>query len=605
MKRVALKIIATFAVLTLLMSVDRAVFAAVYGPATGARAGDLWLGAMWHGVAMDMSVAGYLTVVPAFLAIAMLWTRRQWTLIAERVWYGIVALVLAAIFALDVVLYGYWGFRLDMTPVFYFTTSPASALASASGWEIAGGSVGLVVLTVGIYMLLRHTVGRIAVMPTRRAGDTAVAVLLTAALFVAIRGGFTVATMNMSRAYFSTNTKLNHVAVNPVFSLLYSATHQGGFNRQFRYFESDSAAVAALPKATGRCGGDTLRLNTQRPDIYVVILESFSAHLMPLTGGYRVATGLDSMAREGVAYTRFYANSFRTDRSIPSILSGFPSQPTASIMKYAGKAEKLPSVAAELKRQGGYSTAYYYGGDANFTNMLAYLRSTGFDRVVSDKDFPIGERLGKWGAHDHVLFGRVAEDAAAESGERPRFTVIQTSSSHEPFEVPYLNRRFSDNPRANAFAYTDSCLTEFVGAVNRLPRRSLVVMVADHYGAWPMRDSLPDFASRHHIPLVMTGTALLSRVLAIDVPGSQNDIAATLLGLLGMDASAFPFSHDLSSRDVPHYAWITEPDLIGLIGDGVEGCYDISAERVLPGSDAAMTLGAKAFLQLVYSAMGD
>ena len=132
-----------------------------------------------------------------------------------------------------------------------------------------------------------------------------------------------------------------------------------------------------------------------------------------------------------------------------------------------------------------------------------------------------------------------------------------------------------------------------------------MVMVADHYGAWPMRDSLPDFASRHHIPLVMTGTALLSRGLAIDVPGSQNDIAATLLGLLGMDASAFPFSHDLSSRDVPHYAWITEPDLIGLIGDGVEGCYDISAERVLPGSDAAMTLGAKAFLQLVYSAMGD
>lgn len=608
MKSVVLKIAVTFAVFTLLMILDRAAFIAVYGAASAAPASRLWGDAMAHGVAMDMSVAGYLTAVPALLVPAAVWCgRRRWPVVAERVWHAVAAVALAAVFTLDLALYGHWGFRLDTTPVFYFTTSPASAMASASWWQLIAGVVAMAAIAAAVYALLRLTAGRIriSVLPRRRVAVTAVGMVLTAALFIPVRGGFTVSTMNMSRAYFSTDTRLNHVAVNPVFSLMYSAAHQGGFDRQFRFFGSDSLALAALP---GPEGADVspVRLSQSRPDVYVVILESFSAHLMPSLGGAPVACGLDSIARDGLSFTRFYANSFRTDRSIPAILSGFPSQPTASIMKYTEKAERLPGLAAEMHRQGGYETAYYYGGDANFTNMLAYLRSTGFGRVVSDRDFPLSERLSKWGAHDHVVFGRVIADArkAAAGGMAPQFTVIQTSSSHEPFEVPFRDPKYADVPQANAFAYTDSCLTDFVRQVGELPRQSLVVMVADHYGAWPRRDSLPDFASRHHVPLVVTGTALVSRPMAVDVAGSQNDIAATLLGLLGMDATAFPFSHDMLDGSAAHFAWISEPDLIGVVSRDGSGCYDISASRPLPGSDPVLTRAAQAWLQLVYTAMG-
>ena len=93
----------------------------------------------------------------------------------------------------------------------------------------------------------------------------------------------------------------------------------------------------------------------------------------------------------------FYANSFRTDRGLVAILSGYPAQPTTSIMKYPRKTQNLPAIAGSL-RDTGYRTKYYYGGDADFTNMRSYLMSSGFENIISDQDFPVSERLSKWGS---------------------------------------------------------------------------------------------------------------------------------------------------------------------------------------------------------------
>lgn len=51
--------------------------------------------------------------------------------------------------------------------------------------------------------------------------------------------------MNLSRAYFSTDGRLNHAAINPAFSLMYSATHQNKDYDRF-VFMSDEEAETAL-----------------------------------------------------------------------------------------------------------------------------------------------------------------------------------------------------------------------------------------------------------------------------------------------------------------------------------------------------------------------
>ncbi len=574
----------------------------------GAGAGDL-IDIMAHGFSMDLSMAAYLTVIPALLIVVSQWFEgAKWLRITWKVYMIIVSGVIAAVTVMDLVLYGYWGFRLDVTPFFYFMTSPSAAMASAEWWQIPLGLLATVALWILIYLAFKFTAGRIRLSRGGGWKRTAVTVIMTLTLFLPLRGGITVSTMNPSRVYYSQNQLFNHAAMNPVFSLMYSAMHQEKWNEQYRFMTDEEANEAIAALAETACDEQTdsaslSMLRVDRPDVVLIILESFSSHLLPSQGGESIAVKLDSIARTGWLFDNFYACSFRTDRALPSVMSGFPGLPSTSLMKNVDKIEKAPSFPREMKRN-GWELSYFYGGDANFTNMLAYLVSQGFENIVSDKDFPASQRRSKWGAHDDVLFSKAFEQIrSGASTPAPRLDVIQTSSSHEPFEVPYHNFRFADSPRKNSFAFTDSCLGVFVDSLRSLPRwdRTLVVIVPDHYGVYPQ--NLENPLDRHRIPLVLTGGALASAPQRVSVTGAQNDIAATLLGALGIEAEAFPFSKNMLDSSVPHYAFFTEPSLAGLVTPSDFAVFNCDADTPVlssPDVSPATEKGVRAILQKLY-----
>ncbi|MDE6308719.1 MAG: LTA synthase family protein, partial [Muribaculaceae bacterium] len=246
-------------------------------------------------------------------------------------------------------------------------------------------------------------------------------------------------------------------------------------------------------------------------------------------------------------------------------------------------------------------STYYYGGDANFTNMKAYLLSSGFDKVVSDVDFPVSDRMSKWGVLDHRLLERAIADV--RDGSSPSFTVIQTSSSHEPFDVPYSNEKLDFDKAANAFGYTDEVVAQFVDNLRRSPRwdNALVILVPDHYAAYPRNEE--DFLKRHHVPLVMTGGALAKNHRRIEVPMSQSDIAATLLGAMGLDHSAFRFSRDVMYPGAKGAAFFSSIGNAGWVTPRDPLVYEYTGGKVINGDtdhDVALTQ-LKAFLQILYT----
>lgn len=610
MKKALLRAVVTYFVFLLLFVIEKPLFMAVYhGIYSDATFSD-YMAVIYNGLAIDRSMAAYLTIIPCFITISMLAVRSKVNAVISRVYFGIVAFVLAAVFIADTVLYGYWGFKLDVTPIFYFMSSPSSAMASATTAEAVGGIVGLLAVTVVFYVIFALTAMRIDVAPEPRGRlryrAIAVMSVLTVLLFIPIRGGFTVSTMNLSRAYFSDDRLLNHAALNPAFSLMYSATHQSDFASQYRFTDDGEAdRIFGGMTYTAQAAPDSVTLSTDRPDIWIIIAESFSSHLMPSLGGEAVAMRLDSIAADGMLFTDFYASSFRTDRALPAILSGFPGQPNTSVMKYVSKAEKLPSMPRRL-RDAGYNTAYYYGGDINFTNMLAYVVSSGFGHIVCDKDFSLADRTGKWGAHDHVVFGRALDDLRADTTSSPRLRVIQTSSSHEPFEVPFKSR--FDDERLNAFAYSDSCIGAFVDSLRSTPRydRSLVIIVPDHYGVWPR--NLEDRRQRHTVPLIFTGGALKRKGERISTVGSQTDIAATVLALCNLPHDEFIYSKNLLDSAAPHFAFFTDTDAAGMVTATDTVIYNLDADRpdVVSGHTAGTTLRqARVYLQKIYDNLSE
>lgn len=566
-----------------------------------------YLRVLWYGLPMDLCVAAYITIIPALMLIVRQFVDGKRFKVVERGYCIAMGVILGWIFVADDMLYGYWEFKLDITPIFYFTTSPGAAMASIEWWQYIVGLLLWGVIGCGIYAAMWWGAARLkaptalnVVSRWRRVGWL---VLMTAALFLPIRGGITVSTMNLSSAYFSTDLRLNHAAVNPVFSLLYSITHTGGDLEQFTYYETNEAVrIFNEVMSANASPADTLAplLRTDRPDVYIIILESFSAHLMPSLGGEEIAMKLDSIAGKGVLFTRHFASGFRTDRAIPAILSGYPAVPTVSVMKDVARCEKLPSIARELAKN-GYTSTYYYGGDANFTNMKAYLLSAGFDRVVSDVDFPVSDRMSKWGVLDHRLMERAIADVLDERS--PTFTVIQTSSSHEPFDVPYSNKKLEFDKAANAFGYTDEVVAQFVNNLRRSPRwdNALVILVPDHYAAYPHNEE--DFLKRHHVPLVMTGGALAKKNRRIDVPMSQSDIAATLLGAMGLDHSAFRFSRDVMQPGAGGTAFFSSVGNAGWVTPNDTLIYEYTGGRVInDNADQSVSLPQlKAFMQILYT----
>ena len=569
-----------------------------------------WFLVPYHGLPLDFSLAGYLTIIPGLLLICTIWSRKRlWRRLAKA-YFAIIAIILSAVFVIDLGLYRYWGFRLDTTPLFYFCSSPGDALASASAWELIGGIVALLLMAVLLYalfyLMLRNDVLEKKLLPLNRPFFTFLFVLLWAALFIPIRGGFKVSTMNIGKVYFSENMRLNHAATNPLFSLLASSQKQESFKQQYRFMKDDEANKLVAQMYDQDVVHRSYQapkqwiLTTARPNILFVVMESFSSKLMASLGGERnVAVNLDRLSVEGLLFRHFYATSFRTDRGLVSILSGFPSQPTTSIMKMPKVSQSLPSIAASLRKV-GYTADYYYGGDADFTNMRSYLKGTGFEKIVCDDDFPVSDRLSKWGTPDHLLFEKVLSNLQQNKHQKPWFKVVQTSSSHEPFDVPY--HRLNDKV-LNAFAYTDSCVGHFVDELKKLPlwKNTLVVLVPDHLGCYPQDiDNLS--VERYQIPLIFLGGALKGPG-TVDIHGSQTDIAATLLGQMGIAHHEFTYSKDMFNPSSPHFAFFTFPDAFGLVDEDNQVVFNNESKKVVldrgkrPGKNLKR---GKAYLQRIY-----
>lgn len=582
---------------------------------------------IWHGLPLDLSMAGYLSVIPGFLSIAVVWLKRDLVKPIMNIYFIIASLFITCSFLLNASLYPYWKYPLDSTPLFYFFTSPADAIASVSIWQVILSIVILIVLTIGVWFTLRmrgekrqqysrYSYGyggfgsgkrnRFDDFDRHRGRTSIILLLLTGLLFLPIRGGITVSTMNTGQAYFSQNAYLNHSAVNPLFSLFESITHQEDFASQYRFMK-DKETDKIFATMTSTSDENTYPLLNEAtfkkgtPDILIVIMESFASDIMPSMGSYKdVAVCLDSIAQQSILFTRFYANSFRTDRGMVSILSGYPAQPTTSIMRYPRKTSQLPSIARNLAKYKNYKTTYYYGGDADFCNMRSYLVSQGYQHIISDANFPIEDKLSKWGVPDHILAAKMMEDIKAQQNEkRPMLRILQTSSSHEPFEVPY--HRLKDK-RLNAFAYTDSVMGAIVREYRKLPRwkNTLIVFVPDHVGGY--KENLNDHdRSRYQIPLILAGGAI-SRPMKVGIIGSQHDIAATLLGQLGVEHREFTFSKNMMSDATPKFAFFAVNDAFGIVSEENSLIYDNRAKRIVydKGEKGFNLKRGQAYLQKIY-----
>ena len=562
---------------------------------------------MVHGASLDAATAGYRTAFPFLLVLISIWFRK---FPLKKILYGyyiLAAALISIIFVVDMALYTFWGFKLDAS-VFLYIDSPKEALASVSvGFILLRVLAILLLIALNSWVLLKITPSVLTATRKRIAG-TAGMLLLGGVLFIIIRGGVTESTSNIGQVYFSNEPFLNHSAVNPDFSLLSSMGKSQDFASEFNFFDEEKRA-ALFDGLYPTTDGDSIIqvLNTKRPNILIILMEGFGgAFVEPLGGLPDVTPHFNRLSKEGIFFTNCYANSFRTDRGTVCTFSGYLGLPTASVMKIPAKSRTLPAIAEGLSKA-GYKTDFLYGGDINFTNMKSYLLSTGYQRLTANTDFSLAEQTSNaWGVNDDITFEYLYNQLRNRKEEGPWHTAFLTLSSHEPFEVPY--HRLEDKI-PNAFAYTDECLGKFIDRLKQTPawKDLLVICLPDHGFYYPREGSnaMPRF---YHIPLLWLGGAV-KQPMQVDKIMNQTDLAATLLGQLGLEHTAFTFSRNVLGSDYKYpFAFYSFNNGFSFRDSTGVTVFDNNSGSILfdePEADESRLDKGKAILQTVYDDLGN
>ena len=558
-----------------------------------------------HGLPIDMSVSGYLTIIPALLVTASVWMHLRLLKKIMNIYFCIVFIIISVITTVDILLYKHWGFHIDPVILFYLRNFN-EVIASGSVWEWLSGAfftfIIIRLLYYGYCYTIRNLFTRFTV-PLNHFRATVILIMFTCALFLPIRGGVTVSTMNVSYAYFSDRMFLNHAAINPAFNFCYLLNKQDDFEAQYQFYNGNEAKQIfdKLNKKSERVFSASL-LRVDRPNIILFILESFS---FDVAIDSIIAPNMARFAKEGVFYEHFYANTFRTDRGLVSILSGYPAHPTTAILKYPNKTDRLPAFSKYLRANGYENQSLYYGGDINFANMRSYfVGSCGIQDIVSDTDFPVKKRLTKWGVPDKPLIERAYNDLFETKTDMPFLKIILTLSSHEPFDVP---TNLFNVPFLNAINYTDECIGRFISDLKstELWDNTLIIFISDHaMQGYPTGTNNYEKV-RFHIPMVWIGGAVKQAEIISDY-GSQNDLAATLLSQLRIDYSDFSFSKDMLNPSGRKFSFYSYVNGFCMIDSSSVYLYDNNQQKALIKSgDPDMEKEAKAFFQMMYSDLGN
>lgn len=557
----------------------------------------------YYGLRMDISFAAYICIFPflVFLIKSVFLHFPDKKIIRVYTWFLIIVLSLLNI--ADLELYKSWGFRMDATPLLYFKDPKEMA------GTISSSPVFLLLLIWAIFTLLFIFIYKKFFNPfiEKRLKriylpDLLLSLLFIAVLFIPIRGGIQKIPMNLSDVYFSKKPFANHAAINLPWNISFSILNQHNKKNPFSYFsEEEAASLVHSLYNTGPVRNLSI-LESEKPNIIFIILESFTAKFVGHLGGVAgVTPQLDKIAEEGLAFTNIYASGDRSEKGQIAILSGYPNQAITSIIKTPSKTRDLPAINQVLAKE-GYTTSFTYGGELEFANIKSYLLNTGFDRLVDKYSFPVSLRTTSWGVHDEFVFNRFFEDLKKE--KTPFFATFFTLSSHEPYDVPIKHFKGNDltTQFKNSMYYTDSVLGNFIERSKKENwwNNTLIVLVADHGHPLPGHDR-NDQPSKFHIPLVFTGGALKKQGF-FDVIGSQTDIITTIFDQLKIPSNQFEWGKDLLDSAAKSFAfysfnngfgWVT-PNGIATV-DNVSGLIYKD-----PGFDTSQLKYGKAYMQFSY-----
>lgn len=530
---------------------------------------------------MNLSTASYFTFLPLILYT----TGRFFSYNAQRALrlYMMVMMVAMTVLSItDWALYENWGSKINGRALWYlqFPGAMAGSAMSISHLKfiLAGIAVCLPFVWFGYNRL--WTEPRITAPRLHIAG---IFIVLSALLFVVLRGGISGRPLGKHQSYYSKYPALNYAAVNGFWNFFDIVSHYKPQGNPYHFYsETALAEKLAQFRQQKDTGTYTRYCHTQKPNILFVYLESWGADVVGCLGGMKgITPGLDRLAGEGILFTQFYSTGFRTEQGLMATLSGFPAQAQVYPMEEMERFENYPNLI-KLLDSAGYYTSYFTGGNPDFANTRTYLTSSGI-RSVHDELLFKAKKRSAWGALDEETFDWVYHTVSRQP--QPFFTSMVTLTSHEWFEAP-VARYFRDKDPVsaaykNTVHYTDSCLLDFINKAKKTSwyANTLIVVMADHACTYPLGRQIQD-PERYHVPMILLGGALNDslRGTKIEIATGHLNIPAIMCNETGIGSASFPLAFHPEAFPGGRAYFVYDHGL-GVISRSAKLVYDVNLSQ--------------------------
>jgi phosphoglycerol transferase MdoB-like AlkP superfamily enzyme len=516
---------------------------------------------MVQGVRADLILLGYFLIVPLLLAplLAYRRTQRLWKMVS--VGWATLALVFILFMELSTPQFV---MQFDVRPnrlFIEYLSYPSEVIATLwNGFRIA------LVLGVGftiflgwsIYKLMQGASANIVIWrPLKMLAVWPLLVLLVA---LQIRSTLAHRPANPALFALTGDSMVNSIIINSPWSVLTalnSMADEANSSEIYGKYPHDKVmpTVKSAPwlRDLQFTSAELPTLHKQeaampraRPlNLVIVLEESLGATFVESLGGLPVTPELEKLKKEGWWFEQLYATGTRSVRGIEAVVAGYAPTPARSVVKLSLAQQNFYTLALGLSKQ-GYHTEFVYGGEAHFDNMRGFFTGNGFQKVVDRKDMnPVFE--GSWGASDEDLFDKSLERLKLlHDAGKPFFSLIFSSSNHEPFQFPDGRIKLHDPEKQtvnNAVKYADYALGRFIAQAKKEAywKDTVFLIVADHdnrvYG-----DSLVPI-KKFHIPGLIMGADVQPKT--IKTIASQIDLAPTLLSMIGVSSE-----HPMIGRDL-------------------------------------------------------
>lgn len=546
--------------------------------------GGLWPEMLVRGIGFDLSVLAWL-LAPALFWAAVTpagWRNTRWRRPLRLLRFSVVAALLLFMALAEATFWEEFSTRLNFIAVDYliYTTEVLGNLRES--YPVGLLLAGVALLSVGLTVVFRKHIG--AVAPAQVSGRWRLAYLLLA--FALPTGALKFS--DIDQMQFSGNVYANELAGNGLMTFIAAfSRNELDYGRFYATLPSEKAdlilknlgverqplTLALRPEADENESFDASRLPFKRAprNVVLITVESLSANFLGTFGNKENLTPrLDTLAGEGLLFTRLYATGTRTVRGLEALTLGTPPIPGQAIVRRPGN-DHLATLGEVVRRQ-GFETLFFYGGYGYFDNMNAYFSANDY-KVIDRTEFP-KESIGfenVWGVGDEFLFDNVITrlDQTHASG-KPFLAQVMTTSNHRPYT--YADGRIdipSPGGRSGAVKYTDYSIGRFIDQVRTKPwfADTLFVIVADHCASAAGKTKLP--VAGYHIPMILYAPALLA-------PGrytrlaSQIDIPPTVLDVLGLpgDDHFYGLSMFEQSKPGSDRAFISNYQELGYLKNG-------------------------------------